>query len=380
MPTRGPQGLARSRRRAVMLVVALGAALPALASIAPVGRAATPEVLLGRNRIGEFQGIRGDNFVAWQQNTRRDPGHYDVFARPIGGGEQFQVNAEGTNGANGDIDGDLLVYQQFRGKRSDIRFFDLAGQQRSSPPRGVNTGQWEYWPSLSGDHLLFGRLSNGGVRRIVLFDLATRTSNVLDRLSGRDSFLAPGQINGDYAAWYRCVADRRCDVIRYHIPDEAQERIENPGRNQRAPAIGPDGTIYFARARGDCGSGVRLISLPLGGPETELWRLPSGDDIGSTHVYVAPNGETFVYYDHYACDQAAVSDVWQITAEPNPTGSPTPPATTPPATTPPATTPPETTPPETTPPETTPPETTPPETTPPETTPPETTPPETTPP
>jgi len=57
--------------RAVMLVVALGAALPVLASIAPVGRAATPEVLLGRDRIGEFQGIRGDPSVAWQQNTRR---------------------------------------------------------------------------------------------------------------------------------------------------------------------------------------------------------------------------------------------------------------------------------------------------------------------
>jgi hypothetical protein len=68
---------------ALVLVLAL------VVVITPSGRAATPEVLLGRNRIGEYQGVRGPDFLTWQQNTRRNPGQYDVYARPIDGGSRF---------------------------------------------------------------------------------------------------------------------------------------------------------------------------------------------------------------------------------------------------------------------------------------------------
>ncbi|MGA9160256.1 MAG: hypothetical protein WB297_05255, partial [Actinomycetota bacterium] len=132
--------------------------LTSLAIAASDARAATPELLLGRNKVGEYQPVRGDTYLAWQQNTRQHPSHYDVFARPMAGGEKFKVNARQTQGANGGIDGDTLVYQQFKGKRSDLKFFDLGTRTRTSPPAGVNTDQWEYWPSFSGDWLLFARL------------------------------------------------------------------------------------------------------------------------------------------------------------------------------------------------------------------------------
>lgn len=299
-------------RRVATLVCTLALTVPVLAAIAPPAGAATPDLILGRNRIGEFQGVRGEHFLAWQQNTRRNPDRYDVFASPIDGGQEFKVNARGTSGANGGIDGDRLVYQQFEGESSDLMFFDLAARDRTSPRRGVNTSQWEYWPSVSGDRLLFGRLADNGNRRIVLFDLDTGTSEVLDKVRGRGSFLAPGQVNGAWATWSRCPADGSCEVIRYHIPDGAKETIPNPGREQRAASIGPDGTVYFARARGACGSGVRLISYPVGGPETEQWRLPGGDDIGTTRVYEDADGGLTVYFDQFACGQAAVSDVWEI--------------------------------------------------------------------
>jgi uncharacterized repeat protein (TIGR02543 family) len=101
-------------------------------------------------------------------------------------------------------------------------------------------------------------------------------------------------------------------VILYHIPDGAQTKIPNADLEQRAPSVAPDGTVYFARAKRACGSGVRLISRPLGGPDTRLWRLPSGDDIGTTRVYVGSDGQSTVYFDQYACDEPAVSDVWQM--------------------------------------------------------------------
>jgi hypothetical protein len=300
--------------RAAALACGLLLVLPVLASIAPEARAAEPTRLLTVPRLGEFQPVRGDNFLAWQQNSRSNPNQYDVYARSLDDGQTFKVNPRRTNGANGDIDGDTLVYQQFRGGRSDLRFFDLVGRDQSSPPRGVNTGQWEYWPSMSGDRLLFGRLYDNGLRRIILFDLSDNTSRRLDQSRRGGSFvdLAPGQVDGDYAVWYKCTSTRDCDVFRYHIPDGAREKIPNQGGRQHAPSVTPDGTVFFARSRGACGSGVRLLRRPLEGKALVLTTLPAGDDIGSTRAYVNAQGVTTVAYDHFECGEPAASDAFEI--------------------------------------------------------------------
>ncbi len=121
--------------------------------------AATPEKLVGRPGAGEFQPVRGDNFLAWQQNTRRNPNDYNVYARELGGGGgTFRVNPRRVNAANGDIDGDVLVYQQFRAGDSKLKLFDLADRSHSNLPSEANSRNWEYWPSYSGDFVLFGRL------------------------------------------------------------------------------------------------------------------------------------------------------------------------------------------------------------------------------
>jgi hypothetical protein len=274
--------------------------------------AATPSLLLGRPGAGEYQPVEGDEFIAWQQNSRAHPRHYDVYARPLGGGEKFKVNAPSTNGANGEIDGDRLVYQQFKRGASDLKFFDLSSKGRSNPPRRVNTDQWEYWPSLSGRWLLFGRLYASGTRRIILFDLSTNTARRLDKVRRDGAFLAPGQVNGDYAVWHKCRSARKCDVVRYHISDGARQTIPNPTGQQHAPSVAEDGTVFFARSRGACGSGVRLVRYSLDGSSAVLWQLPSGDDIGATSVHLEADGSTMVLYDHFACREAAESDAWKI--------------------------------------------------------------------
>jgi hypothetical protein len=176
----------------------------------------------------------------------------------------------------------------------------------------VNTDQWEYWPSLSGRWLLFGRLYGNGTRRIILFDLSTNTARRLDKVRRDRAFIAPGQVNGDYAVWHKCRSARKCDVVRYHIPDGARRTIPNPTGRQHAPSVAEDGTVFFARSRGRCGSGVRLVRYSLDGTSTVLWQLPSGDDIGATSVHLEADGTTMVLYDHFACREAAESDAWRI--------------------------------------------------------------------
>jgi Divergent InlB B-repeat domain len=303
------------RAAALVLVVAVAGIVPLVLAPAPEARAVTPTLIMGRNRVGEFQGVRSAQFIAWQENSRRSPRHYDLFARRLGGGGAFKVNAAGTNGANGGIDGDVLIYQEFGKGKSDLKFFDLGGRTRRSPPRGVNTAQWEYWPSMSGDHLLFGRLYKSDLRRIILFDVASRDARSLDKVKGAGRFLAPGQVNGDYAVWSKCTSKRRCNVVLYRISDGTKTTIPNSGGRDHAPSVTPDGVVYFARSGGACGSGTKILRFLPGGPATILWRLPSGDDVGTTRAFLDAGGETHVFYDHFACGLATESDVWEIVEE-----------------------------------------------------------------
>jgi hypothetical protein len=136
------------------LSCALVVALPTLAVVLfppTSARAATPEKVVGRPGAREFQPVRGDNFLAWQQNTRRKPNDYNVYARELGGGGTFRVNPRRVNAANGDIDGDVLVYQQFRAGDSKLKLFDLLDKSHSNLPSEANSRNWEYWPSHSGD-------------------------------------------------------------------------------------------------------------------------------------------------------------------------------------------------------------------------------------
>jgi hypothetical protein len=165
---------------------------------------------------------------------------------------------------------------------------------------------------MSGQWLLFGRLARNGSRDIILYDLSTRDATKLDEVGGGDTFLAPGQVNGDYAVWYRCTPGTKCNVILYNITDGDQTKIPNPGAFQYAPSVGPDGTVTFARSAAGCGNRVRLMRDPLNGSTSVLWQVPSGGDVGATRVFVGTQGKATLYFDNFACRQPAASDVWQI--------------------------------------------------------------------
>jgi hypothetical protein len=308
---KGPGVGFRMDPRGRALLLALLVSLTSLLSARPA-RAGNPEVILDRPRAGEFQPMRGSGRLAWQQNSMRRPRHYDVLVRARGGGLTTRVNEVGTNGANGDIEGDLLVYQQFEDGRSGIRFFDLATGERSHPPEGVNTQHWEYWPSMSGRWLLFGRLmQRTDTRRVILFDLTTGEKTMLARVRGEGTFLAPGQVSGDWVVWSRCARHSPCNVTRYQISTQEADIVANPhDRDHHAPSVGEGGMVVYARGRGGCGNRVSLIRQPLRGGDSVLWRLPNGDDIGRTHVQMRPRGRT-ILYDHFSCGRPVQSDAWQ---------------------------------------------------------------------
>jgi Divergent InlB B-repeat domain len=300
----------RPRPRAVV-----GAVTAALFGAAVVGMGPTPpvaaatEIPILTTSHGEFQPARGEGLLGWEQNSRRRPNEFDVMVRRDGS-SPVQVNPGRSRAAMGDFAGGRLVYQQYRGRRSDLRFYDLDTGARSLVA-GVNTRHWEYWPSMSGEWLLYGRWNRpGGARRLLLHNLATGERRVLDRTKGGNAFIGPGQVAGNYAVWSTC--DLRCNVFRYDIATATKETIPNPGAFQRAPSVSRAGTVYFSRGGKGCGASVALVRAPLGGPEEVLIQLQNVLDIRDTYAYTKANGSVEVYYERNGCGKPASADVYMV--------------------------------------------------------------------
>jgi hypothetical protein len=304
-----PRGGRAKKPGALVGAVALAAGV--LVGLGPAARAqaVTPEPVMS-SAAGEFQPVRDNGFLAWQRNTKKRPNRFNVFAMPDGE-DRFKVNAGKTNAANGGIDGTSLVYQEYKGGQSDLKFFDLLTQKRTGPPKGVNTKFWEYWPRMSGQWILFGRLLDNGDRKLILYDRNARTGQQVDMTTSPNGFLAPGQVSGDYAVWYKCPPSEDCDVYRYQISTDDKFKIPNPGNTQHAPSVTRQGTVYFAR--NECGSQIRLMRYPLDGPATVLTQLPRGGDVSSTRTHIADNGAVELFYEHNVCQDPVGSDLWKIT-------------------------------------------------------------------
>jgi hypothetical protein len=250
----------------------------------------------------------GDGVLSWERNTRNAPRAFHVYARIAG--ENVKVNAPGTQGANGGIDDGKLIYQQYVDEQSDIRIFDLATRTRGIPPN-INTPQWEYWPSIEGSRVLFGRLRPNGARRIIIFNTLTNLGETVEMTKAKSRFLGPGQINGDYATWYKCTPET-CDVFGYQVSTGTKFKVPNPGRFQRASSVGSDGTVYFARSGEACGSSVRLMAYRPDGTVERLTQLPDGRDITDTYADNVAAGTTEVFYDNSDCDEAHRSDIFKV--------------------------------------------------------------------
>lgn len=275
--------------------------------------AAPPERAV-RRPGGQFQPARGGRYLAWERNSRAHPRHYDVVVRRLGSHRVFRVNPRGTEAANGSIDGRLLAWQQFKGKHSDVKLLDLPTRTHRRLPRAVNSRHWEYWPSLSGRWLLFGRRRGGGARKIILFDRKTGSSRTLAHTSSKSSFASPGQVNGNWVVWSKCTPSSTCNVFRYNIARRTRVKLTNRGHFQRTPSVTAEGTVYLVRSGAGCGHSAKLVRYPLAGRPRVLVRLPPGRDIEDTYVY-GDGGGTRVFFDRGRCGHPVRSDIYRL-AEP----------------------------------------------------------------
>jgi hypothetical protein len=290
---------------AVVALAALGATTVATAQSAKIPVRTT-------RAYGEYQPVRGEGYTGWEQNSRRRPNRFHAFIKRDGR-VRVRLNRDGTQGAMGGMSGNTVVYQQFTKRRSNIWYYNVRTGRRSTPPIFINSRRWEYWPDISGEWVLFGRRKlSGRFRRVLLYNRVREFARLLDRTRASNAFIAPGQVNGNFAVWYRCKLERRCNVFRYNIDIGVTLQIRNRfRRDQHAPSVASDGTVYFVRGRRRCGIEARLMRF-RNGRITRLLSLRRGFDIGDTYVATTPGGRNEIYFEQNRCDSAAGSDIYKI--------------------------------------------------------------------
>ena len=303
-------------------LIALVAGLTIIAT-ATIAQAATPEEVLNQPGVDEEVPSASAGYFVWTANSEERPNRYNSYVM-ADGGSAVRVNPGGTHSHGAAIDDTMVVYDEDTGDDADLKFFDAASESRTEPPGGVNTANWEYRPSLSGDQLLFTRSNGNRVDfrdawvKVVLFDLSTETSTVLSKLPIRTNYLVSDQVNGDWATFESCRVRRGdfsdCQVHLYDISAETLSEVTNPGVQQYAGGVSADGTVYLVRQRNRdhwvCGKATKVVRMD-GGTGTVIATLPEGKEIFNMFAF-DQGGSTTLYMDPTRC-RNGVGGIYRIT-------------------------------------------------------------------
>jgi hypothetical protein len=300
--------------RLLGLLAGTGILVAAATAASPFASTPVPVKASVRN---EIYPAFGGEYLTWSKSRRSSSSPFDAYLQR-GTATALKLNAKGTEGYAGGTDGVRVAYQEARGLKSDIRFFDLTTRRRSSPA-GVNTKRWEWRPSISGNWLLFdrGMIFSASLQQVLLKNLVTGELRVLDSLRSKNGMLQVGQVNGNYAVWMRCESGA-CNVFRYDIAAATKTMLPTSNKVQYSPSVSVTGTTYFGRSDPACGASVELVKVTLTGLTSVLYALPPGKDFQSTFAVTIPSGPppsaiatTRIYFDLATC-RPARADIFSI--------------------------------------------------------------------
>lgn len=260
----------------------------------------------------------GAAYIAYSASRPGHPSLFDAYSRPLGV-PRVKVNPAGTTAFTGGIDGNTLIYQQISsGGQSDIKLYNLSSPGITTP-LGVNTPNYEWQPTISGNWVLFGR-ANLHVRpvsdHIVIHNQVAADTRVLDQQVGApDRLLSPGQVNGDFVTWDRYTyATNTGNVFRYQISTPTTFKVPLPaGKIQYASSTNPTGDVFYVRSGSGCGKQVVIREDVPGVSDVALAAMPAGYDIVRTFAVDEGGGVTSLYFDRFNCASGGGYDIYKLT-------------------------------------------------------------------
>jgi hypothetical protein len=268
----------------------------------------------------------GTALLAWTQNSRAHPNRFNAYFKR-GSHKPVKLNTSG-HGYLGGIDPPLVIYQQVKNNESNLRLFNYATGDRLRPPQGVNTADWEWSPSISGDWITFGRGDDESNDEWVLLESSSQLAQLeLEKIGLRREDLYPGQVNGNFVVWTYCGLE--CDVRKYeipsdHIPTQGEIVPETLAKaatatHQYAAAVTSTGTVYLVRSGDGCGIKLRIVRFGASDPPegTVIASIPSGKDVHGDAGYVRERNDGAVeyFFDQVDCSSGRW-DVYKVTDPP----------------------------------------------------------------
>ena len=301
-------------RRPARLLVAAVAVLAAAVGV-PVALALLSEEPVLATRLDELipaadsSGSGRASYLTYARNSAANRKHFDVYLRTTRDGttKTRKLNAEGTTGWGGGIDAPLVAYQQVANGNSNVKLYDIGTRDRSTPA-GVNTGEWEWHPTISGDWILFARRKYSAPKsdEVLLVNRVTGDERTL--ASSTHFGLAAGQVNGNWAVFDRCIT--LCNVFLYNITTQTTTRLERPAPDgddpaeQYSPSVTPDGVVYLIRSIRTCDDGSSIVRyFGPGDPSTGtiVASVAAGRYVHTTFARANGDGTTDVFYDRFSC-------------------------------------------------------------------------------
>jgi hypothetical protein len=268
----------------------------------------------------------GTPLFAWSQNSRAHPNRFNAFFKR-GSHTLVKLNTSGR-GFLGGIDPPLVVYQQVKNNESNVRLFNYQTGVRSGPPQGVNSADWDWAPSISGDWITFGRDDDESNDQWVLLESWSQLTQLqLETIGLNREQLYPGQVNGNFVVWTYCGLE--CDVRKWEIPSDhipTQDEVvpvtlpkAATATDQYAAAVTSTGTVYLVRSGDGCGLKLRIVRFgPSDPPEgTVIASIPGGKDVHGDGGYVRErsNGTVEYFFDRVDCSSGRL-DIYKVTDPP----------------------------------------------------------------
>ena len=250
-----------------------------------------------------------NTYFAWTAFSRRHKGLVDTFVKKFGSGRKAIKAPPKIQVWSGGIADDTFIVQLSKGRGiSDLGLVDLRHHKlkKRSPP-GLDTGQFEWQPTIDADDILFGRTGTRPryVWKILLYDRSSHHITTLDSAPGKCRCLIPGQVLGNYATWTRCPSSSNCSSYYYDISAHMRHQIpKTPGTPVSYYAVpNGSGTFYSVQSGAKCTSATQIVRWVIGDPApTAVATMPPGVTVWS-RLYATTGGgsQDQVYFDRGKC-------------------------------------------------------------------------------
>lgn len=183
---------------------------------------------------------------------------------------------------------------------------DLATREGLDVPDGINTKAEEYAPSISGDRILFGRVTRAGKPQMHVYlyapSLADGSGPVISVkvLGLSKGTLMPNDIAGDWIAWTMC--QDTCDVFTRNEDTDGTYKVNRTAGNYDlfGASVTADGYIYVVRSKRSCDTGPLVMGgeTPFAGDV--IASLPAGTSTTWTSDWTSASGMVLLY-DQTSC-------------------------------------------------------------------------------